>query len=400
VDTRRRLGWTGLSVACTGLTNLGLPLAAQLIGGFEQLGTLTLVLGVFTISLALQRAVAGQWLLVDRDRAAVRRSTAVWGVLSVASSALAVLIATLLGDVWLGAAAVVVIPFALGQDVLRSLAMGAHQNRTAALSDLAWLVAFGAAATPIVLADAGIAELVLAWGSGAVLGLVLLLPVLRHAAVRQGRSSHRVASRPLLIESAVVLGFGYALVYGLALVTDVSMLGEFRLAQTLASPAAVVVSALTLTHLPQVTDATADAVLRLGLTTGRAVAGLSAGYLVLLLASAHWWTAWLGATDTASILTTVAVLLAAGTISARNTILLAWCRRRLDRWLVRRVVSAAVEPVAGLGLAWPLGAVGAACGLLAQSVCLLALTPARVLRNVSTTVAVPDQRQPATERGT
>jgi hypothetical protein len=350
-----------LATASTAVVVVGISATASL----EAVAYLTLALVPLTVSLGVQRTALVQTFLASSER--VSRASAATAAfclttISCATTSIIVWVSTLPIEYWL---VVAIVALAHAGDFLRYTWFQRGCAQRAVAGDSVALVSLlaGVAVASVGFGRSSVLAVLVSWIIGLALSSILNWP----RGVGGGGPPTRSAVTfvgSVTVETAVTLGVAQILTLGLALITSSYELGSFRLAQMAVAPIAIIsLSALTRAVIGG-TSRVKAVVLALIVMSG-------VGALLIIRNPVDILSA-LGLVGGAGFAATFFVCGVAAALSTANYVKMVEIRRRFNfgHWIAWRTTLCSMEPILGLLLARPLGALGAALGLLAHQATL------------------------------
>ena len=388
-DRARRAGWNIADQALSALTNVVLAFVVARSVSAQGFGAFSVAFLLFSLVIGAERSLVGQPLAMrhshetgQQQRVTVRlvlgTSLALGLVAAAGSLVLGLVVPGALGRTLVALACV--LPFLIVQDAARMAFFAWARPRDATLNDATWAVVQFALVAAVVRADlATPATMVLCWGGGAVVAVLLATwqlhawPALR--GVGRWAGGHRDVAGYLMVEYVVGVGAfqGGLLLVGATL--GVGDIGALRAAQVLMGPIGILSTAAMSFGVPEIArrralPARAE---RLAVLASLALLAVTAAYAVVLLlvpdglGEALLGDTWTGASAVLLPVALVSVVASGKLGPAIITYGLGLARRTI--WLVSVLGVLAVVFMA-LG-AWLAGAVGLAWGLCAAQAAIV-----------------------------
>lgn len=301
--------WGFGSQVASSATSFGLSLVAALLLGPTGLGTVFVGFSFYLLALGFQRALVTDPLIAASStldgvaRANATRAALTMCILSSGFLALAGAAAGFMfrGEVSTGLSLFVpwLVP-ALLQDFWRVILFRDGRGRAAMTNDVVWALIMGAV-VPLSLLFRSAWVVVSAWGLGAVAGMMLgffQTSIRPDALIRSSKWWRRTAwplGRWLAAEGVVYTLGSHGLVFVLVFILGTRSLGGIRAVQTLFAPLSILIPAIALPGLPELSRQMARSVQRarrlasllgaasLALTGTYVLVGLFAGEQLLIL---------------------------------------------------------------------------------------------------------------------
>lgn len=409
--TAVRVSWTVVDQGLSAASNFLLAVLVARAVDAEAFGAFSVAFLVYSIAVAVNRALIGQPLQITfaaegprQFRSAVRSALGATILLGVAGGAVAAVAGSLMAGP-IGQALValgVVLPGLMLQDICRlAFFAGARPARATAI-DALWTVVLLAGLLLAPTADAGVWLPILIWGASGLLsaglGLVLLdsWPRLRGSvrwAVAQRRLTGYLLAEYLLGQGLAQWGILMVGIWGTA-----AGVGALRAAQVLLGPLNILGAAAFMFAVPEVArrigrpaGLSSSARRRFALAVSGALGGAAALYgAVLLLLPTSWGEALLGATWTGarSVLLPICLLTVAAA-AATGPVAVLYGMGRPKITLAVNLVRAPML-IVGLTVAIPLwDATGAAWVLALVEVVLLPVWFLRLNRELTRPAVAP-----------
>ncbi len=379
----RRLAWAIGDQALSSLTNFLLSVAVARTVGPVEFGAFSLALAVYVICVVMSRALStaaltirysGADTIVWRSATASAAGAAV--VVGLVAGILVLVVATLIGGTSKPVLQVLAIGLAplLLQDAWRYALFAVGRARAAFMTDLVWLLGFGASfgLIAMVLSEASVGALVAAWvaggAAGAVLGAFLCGTAPRPLRTLAWWKEHREIVTNLAAENLLVSGGLPLTLIGVTAISGLATAGALRAGQVLMNVIHVPSYGISMFAIPEAVRLrrrSRSAVLSLSALIGAILAlfALAWGGMLLLLpldaGRALLGDTWATARD---VILPLSLLTAAlGVQSGAIVGLRAYALTR--RSLHARFVTSALMVTGGLGGAAAGGAQGAAWGI-------------------------------------
>lgn len=247
------------------LTNFTLTIAVARSTPLRDVGTFSALFAAYLLLLGLSRALLAEPYVIRyagraRHDEAGPRQAVLGGALTVGLSggaAAAILALLLRGGVSATLMAfAVILPGLLVADAVRYVHFAAGEPSRAVIIDLVWsIVAIGAIAGAVATGEASISVFLVAWGAGAYAAMTVGLAQLGSGPKPRAAWAHVRAQRdlglPLLGDFLVTQGWNQALVYGVAAVGGLTVLGTLRSAEILLGPLNVLSMGIAITFVPE-----------------------------------------------------------------------------------------------------------------------------------------------------
>ncbi|WP_157084124.1 hypothetical protein [Millisia brevis] len=357
-----------MSVALTGLTNIGMTLGVQAFAGLSTLGAFALAYAPTMMGLTAQRLLLSQNLMRGAHVASVEflpiAVVSLW-VLSVGAS---IGVVVLIPGPTVFALIPVLCLFTLLQDFLRYMFLGANRSFHAFVADLTWFV-LGIAGLGIaaVHQTGALQAVLLSQTFGAVVSTAMLFAARRE--IRARYPSGVAPVKPLFVEAVVISVLPYVSQYCIAFIIGIAVVGEFRSAQLLMVPVTMLATQAQAIIFPRLRPEDFSSVQRWAI-----LCGLLAGSAGAIVVAVRWVDPWnvfdsLGFGDTRSFYVTTGLLVLGAVLSLYLMLYMVRIRIVLTKavWLRWRLGAAFLEPTASIAAGLAVGTAGLAAGSLAAN---------------------------------
>lgn len=382
IKRTRPFVWGFASQAASSATNFALSLVAALLLGPTGLGKVFVGFSAYLVAFGFQRAlitdplVSASSTLEGGPRIRATRAALMSLILWAAMSTLILATASVLAPGEVGRGLILFVPWllpALLQDFWRVILFRDGRGRAAVTNDVLWVAVMGLM-TPLIILYPRAWVVVGAWGLGAVAGTILgfLQTGIRPDALIPSIRWWRHKAWPLggwLGAEGIVYTLGsQGLIFVLASILSIRSLGGIRAVQTLFAPLSLLLPAIVLPGLPEMSRRAASSAhraRRLALLLGAAAATLTGCYVLIGVVAGRGILTLVfgqefGVFDSLILPVAVGQLFVASTV---GFVLLLKAQMRGKALLWPRIVGSLATVALASGLAASHGVIGAAWGM-------------------------------------
>jgi O-antigen/teichoic acid export membrane protein len=298
-------GWNLVDQVLSTVSNAALTVVVAQIVGPSAFGAFMTAFLVFSLVIAVERALVGQVMSIRHSaetrtgmRQVAGRALGTIATLAVPASVIAVAVGLLLGGTLQGplvAVGVVLAPLLL-QDTCRMIFFAQSRARRAAANDALWaVVQFAATAVLLVTGRASVTSLIVVWGAGAavatLVAFVQLGTVPRPSATAGWVREHRALLGYLLPDALTTTGGDKAAIFIVGGLIGEAGLGAVSGARQVLNPLQVVTGAAVSFAMPEISrrehlPPRVRRLVGLGLGAGIGLAGVLYTVMILLLPDA------------------------------------------------------------------------------------------------------------------
>jgi O-antigen/teichoic acid export membrane protein len=261
----KRFGWGFADQALSSLTNFGLSVLVATSVSTSDFGEFNLVFATYLLVLGVSRAFSTEPLIIrystgshERWREAVRAATGTAVAISVAAGVFSMTYGVLAGGASRGEFVILglAMPGLIVQDSWRFVFFSRGRGAHAFLNDLLWGILLLASVTAAhFLERRSVVLFVMCWGAAAavacVFGAFQFRAIPRPDRFLQWWRAHRDLSVPLATQFMATSGMLQASLYGVAAVSDASVLGALRGGSVLLGPIHILIMGASVVAVPE-----------------------------------------------------------------------------------------------------------------------------------------------------